>query len=70
MPGSGSTTTETGHKQASQFETIERFPEGLVSMLRREFGGTLMDPRVGGFEVETLCVRIGKEVFSWKLGNV
>ena len=67
MPREGSTTTERGQ---SQFETIERFPEDLVPMLRHDFGGILMDPRVGAFGVDNLCVRIGKEAFSWKLGKV
>lgn len=55
--------------RGSRIETIERFPEDLIPTLRRDFGETLIDPKVGTFEVTTLCVRIGKEVSSWKLGS-
>lgn len=70
--GSSGTPTPVPLLEADQnreraFETIDRIPEDVVVMLRRDFGDTLTDSRVGGFEVTSLCVRIGKEIFRWKL---
>ena len=70
--GSSGTPTPLPLLEADQnreraFETIDRIPEDVVLMLRKDFGDTLIDSRVGGFEVTSLCVRIGKEIFRWKL---
>ena len=43
------------------------FPSSLVPRLNTEYGHELVSPLVGTFEVEELCVRIGKDIGKWRL---
>lgn len=58
---------EADRQRGGDFETIDRIPEDLVLMLRSDFGESLIDSKVGVFEVTSLCVRVGKEISRWKL---
>lgn len=66
-PEETSLSDELRSGNEDSFSTIERFPEELVPTLKREFGPTLLTPIVGIFEVDSLCVRIGKDINRWKL---
>ena len=50
-----------------RFPTIRSFPPSLVPRLNTEYGHELVSPLVGTFEVEELCVRIGKDIGKWRL---
>ncbi|KAH8077031.1 U6 snRNA phosphodiesterase Usb1 [Cristinia sonorae] len=62
--------TPPGPDPASeQFPTIERLPSEVIPGLKSEFGSALVDGAIGTFHVDTICVRIGKDVSRWKLAG-
>lgn len=60
---------EASQRQSQNFETIKKFPDELINCLINEFGKELTTSTVGTILVDTLCVRIGKEVSRWTLAN-
>jgi len=62
------TPSQAGNHPQS-FSRIERLPPHVISELKSEFGAALLDRAVGTFHVDTICVRIGKDVSRWKLGG-
>ena len=76
---SSSTIEETPSEPAYQLSTreqgmktkvakaIDAFPENLVPDLNAMFKKELASSIVGTFDVEQLCIRIGKEKSSWNL---
>ncbi|KAK2459663.1 hypothetical protein APHAL10511_008308 [Amanita phalloides] len=54
---------------ASNFPTIPRFPEDLISTLNERYGSTLASTKVGFFDAEFMTVKIGKETFTWSLSG-
>ncbi|EMD39704.1 hypothetical protein CERSUDRAFT_45798 [Gelatoporia subvermispora B] len=51
----------------ARFPTIPHFPETLVQDLNKQFGGRLVSRQTGAFQIDEVCVRIGKEVTAFKL---
>jgi len=50
------------------FPTIPRFPPTLVSSLNAELSSALV-AQLGGFDVSEIRIKIGKDVFTWRLGG-
>lgn len=61
------TLTPTG--PADAFPTIARFPPTLVPSLNAAFGERLRARHVGAFDVRAVHVKIGKDVFKWRLSG-
>lgn len=55
------------HADRSNFVTIERIPEDLVSSLNETYCPILSSAKIGAFEVTELSVKIGKETTSFRL---
>jgi len=51
------------------FLTIPHFPEPLIPTLIEQFRATLVETSAARFEVEAICVKIGKEVSRWRLAG-
>lgn len=49
------------------FRTIPEFPKNLISSLNQDYGPRLASTKVGLFDVEEICIKIGKEIHSWRL---
>ena len=47
---------------------IPSFPSSLLPNLINQFVQLLSDVKIGAFEVNCICVKIGKEVSTWPLG--
>ncbi|KAL5524575.1 USB1 [Sanghuangporus sanghuang] len=47
---------------------ISSFPPQLLSDMESHFGKTLSSSKTGVFDVDSICVKIGKEISSWPLG--
>ena len=54
---------------ADAFPTIARFPPTLVPSLNAALGERLRARHVGAFEVDAVHVKIGKDVFRWRLAG-
>ncbi len=65
----GEQPTDTSNPPAAGFPTIPCFPLTLVSTLQRKFGATLLSRHTGVFDVNTVCIKIGKEVTRLNLGS-
>lgn len=65
-PPCESSSHVTSSDSPDSFSTIPALPDNLVASLNAEFGKALLT-MVGHFEVEELKVRIGKDVFGWRL---
>ncbi|KAH7925889.1 hypothetical protein BV22DRAFT_1033489 [Leucogyrophana mollusca] len=69
------TSTESGSSSrsasqsssADQFVRIPRFPSDLVPSLNETFGARLASAKIGSFDVESIVVKIGKDIFTWPL---
>ncbi|KAG1868989.1 hypothetical protein DFJ58DRAFT_714154 [Suillus subalutaceus] len=53
------------HFQAECFPCVPHFPSELIPTLNRRFGARVSCAHIGGFEVDTIVVKIGKDIFSW-----
>ncbi|KIJ14922.1 hypothetical protein PAXINDRAFT_99726 [Paxillus involutus ATCC 200175] len=49
------------------FDRIPHFPHGLVPSLNQAYAGKLSEARTGGFVVDRISVKIGKDIFTWPL---
>ena len=61
--------TAVGRRTQQEFPAIERLPYDVISKLMDEFGNTLVDREFGTFRIDTVCIRIGKDVSRWRMGN-
>ncbi|EGN98121.1 hypothetical protein SERLA73DRAFT_91348 [Serpula lacrymans var. lacrymans S7.3] len=50
-----------------QFPRIPHFPADMISSLNSVYGARLSSVNVGSFDIDEICVRIGKNVFRWNL---
>jgi U6 snRNA phosphodiesterase len=50
-------------------KTVPSLPSDLVSSLVATYGSRLTNSKTGGFGVDKICVRIGKDVTTWKLNT-
>jgi len=50
------------------FPAVPRLPENVVPALNTQLGSQLKDS-AGVFDAGEVCIRIGKDVFSWKLSG-
>ncbi|KAG2034870.1 hypothetical protein BDR03DRAFT_923630 [Suillus americanus] len=53
------------HFQVECFPRVPQFPSELIPTLNRRFGARVSCAHIGGFEVDTIVVKIGKDIFSW-----
>lgn len=53
----------------AEHTAITSFPASMLPEVDSHFACTLSKSKVGVFEAEDVCVKIGKEVFSWGLGK-
>jgi len=51
------------------FPTIDQMPEELVPLLNEKYCPVLTSSATGSFEVKEVCVKIGKEVTSFRLSG-
>jgi len=51
------------------FPTISCLPPDVIDMLNERHAQKISSNRVGAFTVETITVKIGKEIVSWKLNG-
>lgn len=61
------TTKLAAHPE--DFPTIPRLPTDLIQSLQRDYGPSLLSKHIGIFDVDEICVRIGKDVTRWKLNG-
>ena len=55
-------------KSTEDFPTITGIPQGVIQDLNRDFGSRLRRPSAR-LEAEEVCVRVGKDVYRWGLGQ-
>jgi len=53
---------------AEYFPTITELPQGMIEDLNRDFASRLRRPSAR-LEAEEVCVKMGKDVFRWGLGQ-
>ncbi|KAF5338919.1 hypothetical protein D9611_008678 [Ephemerocybe angulata] len=53
--------------ETSEFPTIDRLPETLLSTLDEKYRPSLTSSRIGAFEVAEITVKIGKDVSTFRL---
>lgn len=56
-------------RNSTKFLTIPSLPVSLVGSLQSQYGATLLARHVGVFDVDEVCVRIGKDVSRWRLAG-
>ncbi|KAF7799381.1 hypothetical protein EIP86_010613 [Pleurotus ostreatoroseus] len=56
-------------RNPTEFPTIPSLPASLVGSLQAQYGATLLARHVGVFDVDEVCVRIGKDVSRWRLAG-
>ncbi|KDR82627.1 hypothetical protein GALMADRAFT_238043 [Galerina marginata CBS 339.88] len=49
------------------FPTIACFPPEVITTLNERYGSELSSPKVGAFTVESITLKIGKDMISWNL---
>ncbi|KAG9315533.1 hypothetical protein JVU11DRAFT_3153 [Chiua virens] len=52
------------------FHRIPQFPPALVSLLNEAYAARLSQARTGGFVVDKISVKIGKDVFTWPFSGM
>ena len=55
-------------QSTEDFPTITELPQGVIEDLNRDFGVQLQKPSAH-LEAEEVCIKIGKDVFRWRLGQ-
>ncbi|KAK0193387.1 U6 snRNA phosphodiesterase Usb1 [Armillaria mellea] len=58
---------DTPSDSETQFPTIPGIPSQLIDKLNQEYQSRLSAKSMNFFDADTICVKIGKEVFSWRL---
>lgn len=51
--------------QAKCFPRVPHFPSELIPTLNQRFGARVSSAHIGGFDADTIVVKIGREIFSW-----
>ncbi|KAF8839549.1 hypothetical protein BDN67DRAFT_953221 [Paxillus ammoniavirescens] len=59
-----STSPPTQTESKENFDRIPHFPHGLVPSLNQAYAGKLSEARTGGFVVDRISVKIGKDIFT------
>ena len=54
----------------NDFHRIPRFPHTLVPSLNETYAARLSQARTGGFVVDKISVKIGKDIFTWPLNGM
>ncbi|KAF8552765.1 hypothetical protein OG21DRAFT_1340032 [Imleria badia] len=57
-------------QSSDHFHRIPHLPHSLVPSLNEAYGAKLSQARTGGFGVDRISVKIGKEVFTWPLNGI
>jgi len=65
--GIGDNGESNKEPQVERFPCIPCFPSELIPTLHQRFGARVSSEHVGGFDVDTVAVKIGKDIFSWPL---
>lgn len=52
------------------FIRIPHFPPTLITLLNEAYAAKLCQARTGGFVVDRISVKIGKDVFTWPLSGI
>ena len=55
-------------ESTENFPTITELPQGVIEDLNRDFAARLQRPSAH-LEAEEVCVKVGKRVFRWGLGQ-
>ncbi|KAH7913427.1 U6 snRNA phosphodiesterase Usb1 [Hygrophoropsis aurantiaca] len=50
-----------------EFNRIPRFPDDLIPSLNENFGENLTSPRIGSFDVASITMKIGKDIYTFPL---
>ncbi|KAK0470251.1 U6 snRNA phosphodiesterase Usb1 [Desarmillaria tabescens] len=58
---------EAPSESQTQFPTIPGIPSRLIDKLNQEYQSGLSAKSMNFYDADTICVKIGKEVFSWRL---
>ncbi|OCH91131.1 hypothetical protein OBBRIDRAFT_729439 [Obba rivulosa] len=66
--GTPAPLAESASETQPQFLGIPHFPRDLVQDVNKRFGARLVSRQTSIFQVDEVCVRIGKEVSRFKLG--
>ncbi|KAF8895308.1 hypothetical protein BD779DRAFT_1608922 [Infundibulicybe gibba] len=68
-PAASSTLSSSGVPAANgpEFSTVPRLPAGLTDALNTRHAAALAGSAAGGFPVEAVSVKIGREVCTWNL---
>ncbi|KAG1822621.1 uncharacterized protein BJ212DRAFT_1477047 [Suillus subaureus] len=53
------------HFQAEYFPRVPHLPSKLIPTLNQRFGARVSSAHIGRFDVDTIVVKIGKDIFSW-----
>ncbi|KAJ3548482.1 hypothetical protein NM688_g5293 [Phlebia brevispora] len=53
----------------SPFPTIPCLPQEMIQVLQQQYGSMLLSRHIGVFDVDEICIRIGKDVTRWRLGE-
>lgn len=61
--------TNTTPGSPAEFPTIACLPASLLTTLQMQYGATLRAKHVGVFDVDEVCVRIGRDVSRSRLGG-
>ena len=61
-------TDESGDSESTQFPAIPCIPPRLIAALNEQYGPELSSSKVGAFDVESIVLKIGKDVTEWRLG--
>ncbi|KAG6372804.1 hypothetical protein JVT61DRAFT_7211 [Boletus reticuloceps] len=57
-------------QSSDNFHRIPHFPHTLVPSLNEAYAAKLSQARTGGFVVDRISVKIGKDVFTWSLSGM
>ncbi|OAX39880.1 hypothetical protein K503DRAFT_810263 [Rhizopogon vinicolor AM-OR11-026] len=64
---SGDNGESSKEPRVERFRSIPRFPSELIPTLHQRFGARVSSEHTGGFNADTVAVKIGKDIFSWPL---
>ncbi|KAF8893690.1 hypothetical protein CPB84DRAFT_1710871 [Gymnopilus junonius] len=70
IPSSTSTMLNPpGFSDLAEFPTISHIPPRLITNLNERYGAELSSSKVGTFNVDSIVLKIGKDVSEWSLGG-
>ncbi|KAG2060676.1 hypothetical protein BDR06DRAFT_476605 [Suillus hirtellus] len=65
LTSNGDIEESNKQSQAKCFPRVPHFPSELIPTLNQRFGARVSSAHIGGFDADTIVVKIGKEIFSW-----